>query len=86
MRIYMQTPAARDKPPRYYQLYLQKDLLGGWSVVKEWGFQGASGRVMKEHYEEYELAMAALLHSRDQQVERGYQIMFVHGMEPPPQY
>lgn len=40
MRIYMQTPVTDEHAPRYYHLFLQEDLLGGWTVVCEWGFQG----------------------------------------------
>lgn len=83
MRIYLQTPIDDDRPPRYYHLFLQEDLLGGWSLVKEWGFQGASGRVIREHYATRDEALDALLASRDQQLQRGYRVMFFQGEEAP---
>ena len=83
MRIYLQTPFSDDRPPRFYHLFLQEDLLGGWSLVKEWGFQGASGRVQREHFNSREEALDALLRSRDQQIQRGYQVMFFQGEGAP---
>lgn len=76
MRIFMQTPVMDDKPPRFYHLFLQEDLLEGWTLVKEWGFQGSSGRVVREHYHDRDAAEDALLKTRDAQLKRGYRVMF----------
>lgn len=79
MRIYMQTPVTDNKPPRFYQLHLQEDLLEGWSVVREWGSQGSPGRVKRNHYATREEAERAMLMIRDAQVNRGYRVMFMRG-------
>jgi predicted DNA-binding WGR domain protein len=79
MRIYMQMPALEGKPPRFYHLFLQPDLLEGWNLVRESGYQGSSGRVKREHYPDYEEAEAAMLQSRDAQIKRGYRVVFVEG-------
>jgi predicted DNA-binding WGR domain protein len=81
MRVYMQMPALEDKPPRFYHFILQKELLEGWSLVKEWGFQGSSGRVKREHYGSRDAAEAALIAGRDAQVQRGYRVVFVQGQQ-----
>jgi predicted DNA-binding WGR domain protein len=83
MRIYLQTPYSGDRPPRFYHLFLQEDLLEGWTLVKEWGFQGSSGRVVRQHFASREAAMEALLASRDQQINRGYRVMFAEGQGLP---
>jgi len=83
MRIYLQTPAGEDRPPRYYQLSLQEDLLGGWSLVKQWGYQGASGTMQREHFETHEDAVAAMMRHRDLQLKRGYRVMFFQGEGAP---
>lgn len=83
MRIYLQTPVSDNTPPRFYHLFLQEDLLEGWTLVKEWGFQGSPGRVVREHFATREEAQAALLTSRDAQLKRGYQVMFAEGMGQP---
>lgn len=79
MRVYLQTQASADRPPRYYHLFLQEDLLGGWSLVKQWGFQGASGTMQREHYTSHDEAVEALTRTRDAQIKRGYRVMFFQG-------
>ncbi len=77
MRIYMQIPPQGDKPPRYYHLHLQEDLLEGWTLVREWGYQGAGGRLLREQFSDRESAEAALIKVRDEQLKRGYQVVFM---------
>jgi len=79
MRIYMQIPPEGDKAPRYYHLHLQEDLLEGWTLVREWGYQGAGGRLKREQFGDRETAEAALLNARDQQLKRGYRVVFMQG-------
>lgn len=79
----MQTPVGEDVSPRYYHLHLQEDLLDGWTLVREWGRQGSSGRVVKQHYPNREGAEQALLMVRDEQLKRGYRVVFIQGQEQP---
>lgn len=79
MRIYMQTPAFDNKAPRFYQILLEQDLLGGWILVKEWGNQGSSGRVKREVFDSYDTAQAELINARDTQLDRGFKVVFVQG-------
>lgn len=83
MRIYMQIPALDDKPSRYYQLLLLEDLLEGWTLVREWGQQGRSGRVKRDHFEDREAAQSALLRVRDMQLKRGFKVVFMQGQDQP---
>jgi predicted DNA-binding WGR domain protein len=83
MRIYMQMPVTDDKPPRFYHLFLQSDLLEGWTLVRESGFQGASGRVYREHFATREAAEDALQKHRDAQLARGYRVVFAKGADLP---
>ncbi|MDH5378471.1 MAG: WGR domain-containing protein [Gammaproteobacteria bacterium] len=79
----MQIPAMNDQSPRFYQIYLERDLIDGWNVVKEWGRVGASGKVVKEHFSDREQAENAVFASRDTQTKRGYQVVFVQGDQGP---
>ncbi|WP_093428484.1 WGR domain-containing protein [Thiohalospira halophila] len=83
MRIYMQTPPVEGKNPRFYQLLLQPDLLGGWNLVRESGPQGGRGQVRSEHFNTREEAEAALQRRRDDQAKRGYRVVFTRGEEQP---
>ena len=77
MRIYMQIPPGENQPPKYYHLHLQEDLLDGWTLIREWGFQGSGGRVIKDHYVDRESAEQAMLKVRDKQIKKGYQVVFM---------
>lgn len=81
MRVYMQTMADADQAPRFYQLVLQEDLLNGWTLVREWGHQGSSGRVKKDHFASKEEAQKALLKVRDAQLKRGFRVVYMRGEE-----
>ena len=77
MRIYMQIPPSDAGAPKFYHLLLQEDLLEGWTLVREWGYQGAGGRLKREHFAGREAAEEALLRARDDQLKRGYQVVFM---------
>ena len=79
MHIYMQNIAADKKSPRFYHLMLQKDLLEGWTLIREWGFQGAPGRVKRDHHLSHEDALTALIGVRNAQLRRGFQVVFTQG-------
>jgi predicted DNA-binding WGR domain protein len=73
----MQIPPHGDHPLRFYHLHLQEDLLAGWTLIREWGYQGSGGRVIREHYALREEAEAALIRVRDEQLKRGYHVVFM---------
>ena len=79
MRIYMQQPAAEGVALRFFHLSLQKDLLGGWSLVRESGYQGSAGRVIKKHFADRQEALAAMIKLRDLQLNKGYRVVFAQG-------
>lgn len=77
----MQIPPGDNRPPRFYHLHLQEDLLEGWTLMREWGFQGAGGRLIREHFKNQSEAETAMLAIRDQQLRKGYQIVFMQAQE-----
>ncbi|MBX3690896.1 WGR domain-containing protein [Dokdonella sp.] len=83
MRIFMQTPALSSEAPRYYQIVLQQDLLGGWTLYREWGQQGGRTSSKREIYLERDRAVAAFESARDAQVKRGFRVMFSQGFDGP---
>ncbi len=83
MRIYMQIAPGNDKPPGFCHLILQPDLLGGWSLIREWGKQGAAGRIRREHHDHWDQALVALTRARDDRLRSGYRVVFVQGDAQP---
>jgi len=79
MRIYMQTQPAEDSKLRFFQLHMQADLLGGWTLIKESGQQGSPGKVNRTHFETQEEALAALIATRDKQLDKGFKVVFAEG-------
>ena len=66
-------------PPRFYQLILQQDLLGGWSLVRQYGRTGMAGTQKRQHFESLDQAQAAFDRLRQQQLEQGFKVTFVEG-------
>jgi predicted DNA-binding WGR domain protein len=80
MRIYLQIPAKDNHAPRFVQLILQNDLLGGCTLIKESGQQGQRGRSSRNHFNSQNEAVTAMEEERNLQIKRGYQVMFVQGI------
>ncbi len=83
MRIYMQQPPQKDVAPRYVQLLLEQDLLGGWTLYRESGNQGGRATLRRQVFIERDDAIHAFEHARDLQIKKGFKIMITEGMEAP---
>ena len=83
MRLYMQTKPIAAEQPRYYQIALQQDLLGGWTLIREWDQPGGRTSLKREVFLERDDALAAFEHARDAQLKRGFHIMFSQGQDSP---
>lgn len=75
----MQTMPGASGPPRFYELILQEDLLGGWTLIRQSGRTGVRGNYRKEHFDDRCSAQQALVQHRDRQLAKGYAVMFIHG-------
>ena len=83
MRLLLQQrPDGRD-PPRFVQLTLQPDLLGGWTLLRESGQTGGRSTLRREQFLDHGSALAALEHARDTQLKRGFQLTFAEGVGAP---
>jgi predicted DNA-binding WGR domain protein len=83
MRLLLQQRPDGREAPRFVQLMLEADLLGGWALVRESGQIGGRSQLKREQFLDQASAMAALEHARDQQIKRGFQLMFVQGADAP---
>jgi predicted DNA-binding WGR domain protein len=83
MRLFMQSRTAGAEAPRYYQIVLQQDLLGGWTLFREWGQQGGRASSKREVFLERDAALSAFEHARDAQIRRGFRVMFSQGLDGP---
>ena len=83
MRVYLQQPPSGNESPRYVQLSLMPDLLGGWELLRETGQTGGRAQLRRELYLQQDEARHAFEKARDAQLKRGFQVVFASG-EPQP--
>jgi len=81
MRLLLQQRPDGHEAPRFVQLMLQGDLLGGWTLVRESGQMGGRSQLRRELFPDRDAAVAALEHARDAQIKKGFQLMFAQGEE-----
>jgi hypothetical protein len=83
MRLYLQTVPGTADAPRFVQITLEQDLLGGWTLYREAGSQGGRTTMKREQYLERDEAIVAFEKARDAQIKRGFRVMFAQGQEGP---
>ncbi len=83
MRLLLQQRPDGNEAPRFVQLQLQPDLLGGWTLLRETGQIGARSTLRRELFPDQASALAALELARDAQLKRGFQLMFAQGADAP---
>ncbi|MFC7302332.1 WGR domain-containing protein [Cognatiluteimonas weifangensis] len=79
MRLLLQQRPDGHQAPRFVQLLLERDLLGGWTLVRESGQIGGRSTLRREQYLDQASALAAFEHARDLQLKKGFQLMFAQG-------
>ena len=83
MRIFLQQRPEAGEQPKFYQIELQQDLLGGWVLQREWGQAGSRTSYKREVFLERKDALDALSKARDAQIKKGFQVMFSQGADDP---
>lgn len=83
MRLLLQQQPDGSDPTRFVQLMLQPDLLGGWTLIRETGQIGGRSTVRRQQFLNQAEAVAALEQARDQQLKRGFRLMFAQGADTP---
>ena len=83
MRLLLQQRPDGREAPRFVQLTLQPDLLGGWTLVRESGQVGGRSTLKREQFLDRDAAFAALEKARDAQLKKGFQLMFAQGADVP---
>ena len=60
MRLLLQQRPDAREAPRFVQLTLQPDLLGGWTLLRETGQTGGRSTLRREQFLDHASALAAL--------------------------
>ncbi|MBF0180449.1 MAG: WGR domain-containing protein [Magnetococcales bacterium] len=80
MKVYLQRPNPLTGAVLYYSLQIQRDLLGRWQVIREWGRFGSAGTMRHTPYDDYAVALEAMLALEAELLDRGYRAMMREGM------
>jgi len=83
MRLLLQQRPDGREAPRFVQLQLQPDLLGGWELLRETGQTGGRSTVRREQHADQASALAAFERARDQSLKKGFQLVFAQGVDAP---
>jgi predicted DNA-binding WGR domain protein len=83
MRVLLQQPPSGNEAPRYVQLSLVADRLGGWELLRESGQIGGRVQLRRELFLQQDDALQAFEKARDAQLKRGFQLMFASGQPQP---
>jgi predicted DNA-binding WGR domain protein len=83
MRLLLQQRPDGHEAPRFVQLQLEADLLGGWTLTRETGQIGKRSTLRREQYLDQTSALVAFERARDQTLMKGFQLMFAQGVENP---
>ena len=83
MRLLLQQRPVAGESPKYVQLILQQDLLGGWLLLRESGQTGGKATLRREQFLDQDSAVLALERARDSQIKRGFQLVFAQGVGAP---
>ena len=83
MRLLLQQRPDGREAPRFVQLQLQPDLLGGWTLLRETGQIGGKASLKRELYLERDAALLDFEKARDAQVRKGFLVMFAQGADAP---
>ena len=83
MRLLLQQRPEGREAPRFVKLMLERDLLGGWTLVRESGLIGGRSQLRREQFLDQDSATTAFEHARDLQLKKGFQVTYSQGAVAP---
>ena len=82
MKAYLQRFNPTNGVIWYYAIQIQRDLLGNWQVIREWGRNGSPGTLRQEPFDTHAMAEASMVSLQEQLIARGYQVVMREGSRP----
>lgn len=61
MQTYLEKHDPATNQARYYRMQVLPNLFGAWTLYREWGCMGQSGKVRMEWFDSEDLAVGALI-------------------------
>jgi predicted DNA-binding WGR domain protein len=72
MQTYLEKRDPASNQARYYRMQVLPNLFGAWTLYREWGRIGQSGKVRMEWFDSEDLAVGALIMLEAAKRRRGY--------------
>ena len=82
MKAYLQRFNASNGLIWFYAIQIQRDLLGRWQVIREWGRSGSPGTLRQVPFETHAGAEENMTSLLKQLTEKGYQVVMREGLSP----
>ncbi|HAT50188.1 MAG: WGR domain-containing protein [Nitrospirae bacterium] len=80
MKAYLQKINPQSGEVWFYSIQIQRDLLGEWQIIREWGRSGSSGTVRRQTFDNLDPAMENMDLLVDQLREKGYKVVMREGL------
>lgn len=80
MKAYLQKINVQSGEVWFYSIQIQRDLLGEWQIIREWGRSGSSGTVRRQIFDDLDPAMENMDLLVDQLREKGYKVVMREGL------
>ncbi|MBF0193108.1 MAG: WGR domain-containing protein [Magnetococcales bacterium] len=82
MKAYLQRLNPVSGDVWYYSIQIQRDLMGRWQVIREWGRSGSPGTVRYMPYDSFFDAQDSMQTLVEQLSDKGYQVVHSEGPDP----
>ena len=82
MKAYLQRFNPANGLIWFYAIQIQRDLLGRWQVIREWGRSGSPGTMRQMPFDTHAGAEANMTSLLKQLTEKGYQVVMREGLSP----
>ncbi|MBF0455331.1 MAG: WGR domain-containing protein [Magnetococcales bacterium] len=82
MKAYLQRLNPNSGDVWFYSIQIQRDLMGRWQVIREWGRSGSPGTVRHMPYDAYYDAQESMETLIEELSQRGYQVVHSEGPNP----
>ncbi|MBF0422393.1 MAG: WGR domain-containing protein [Magnetococcales bacterium] len=80
MKAYLQKINPQSGEVWFYSIQIQRDLLGEWQIIREWGRSGSSGTIRRQAFNDLGLAMENMDLLVEQLREKGYRVVMREGL------
>ncbi|MBF0110331.1 MAG: WGR domain-containing protein [Magnetococcales bacterium] len=80
MKAYLQRVHPQSGVVWFYSIQIQRDLLGEWQLIREWGRSGSSGTLRRQIFDDLDPALESMDLLVEQLREKGFKVVMREGL------